>query len=176
MENRLTEQSPPEASGRSPETERRKSTPVLRRIRDSDLDALYALDGICFEPGIAYSRDEIRRFLCLPTARGFVLETGGTVVAFTIGHRPTHRRGSVVTLDVHPEHRRHGVGGMLLSRLIADLTNEGAREISLEVDVTNAGAIAFYERFGFRTVARLPGYYGCGRDAFEMTLRVASRP
>lgn len=170
----MTEPSHPESPARTPDTEHRKPAPCLRRIRESDLESLHTLDRICFEPGIAYSRDEIRRFLRLPTARGFVLERGGEVVAFTIGHRPSRRRGSVVTLDVHPDHRRHGDGGALLSRLIADLGSEGVREISLEVDVTNAGAIAFYERFGFRTVARLRGYYGPGRDAFEMALAVAS--
>jgi ribosomal protein S18 acetylase RimI-like enzyme len=38
----------------------------------------------------------------------------------------------------------------------------------LEVAVDNAVAIAFYERHGYRTVARLADYYGPGLDAWRM--------
>ncbi|HEY6221341.1 MAG TPA: GNAT family N-acetyltransferase [Candidatus Eisenbacteria bacterium] len=145
---------------------------ILRPVVNADLPQLFALDRICFEPGIAYSREEIRSFLALPTARGLALESGGTVVGFTIGYRPARRRGSVVTLDVHPDWRQRGAGRSLLSALVDRLERDGAREITLEVDVGNRRAIAFYERFGFRTVARLPGYYGAGRDANEMELRL----
>ena len=146
----------------------------LRPIDESDVDALHALDQLCFEPGIAYTRGEIRRFLGLPTARGLVLEDGARVVAFAIGYRPERRRGSVLTLDVHPEFRTRGVGKRLLSEIVVSLVRDGAREITLEVDVRNRGAIAFYERFGFRTIATLSDYYGPGRDAFEMAMPAAA--
>ena len=146
-----------------------------RPVRESDVDALHALDQICFEPGIAYSRGEIRRFLALPTARGIVLEDGPRVAAFAIGYRPGRTRGTVVTIDVHPVFRKRGIGFELLSALIERLTQDGARDIGLEVDVTNRGAIAFYERMGFRRGRTLPGYYGAGRDAYEMELATSSR-
>ena len=41
--------------------------PSLREILPSDFESLYRLDQICFEPGIAYSREELRRFLGIPT-------------------------------------------------------------------------------------------------------------
>jgi ribosomal-protein-alanine N-acetyltransferase len=43
----------------------------------------------------------------------------------------------------------------------------------LEVRAGNAAAIALYERFGFTTVGRRPGYYADGEDALVMCLRVS---
>ena len=141
-----------------------------RPVRDSDVEALWALDCLCFEPGISYSRAEIRRFLRLPTARAVAVDGDGGLAGFAIGYRPRPRRGVILTLDVHPGERRRGLGRDLLAHLIALLVEDGARELTLEVDVGNRGAIRFYERFGFRVVGRLAAYYGEGRDAFEMEM------
>ena len=40
----------------------------------------------------------------------------------------------------------------------------GLARIVLEVRADNAGARAFYQRLGYRTLERVPGYYG-GREA-----------
>jgi len=40
--------------------------------------------------------------------------------------------------------------------------------VRLETAVDNAAAIAFYERMGYKTVARLRDYYGAGLRAWEM--------
>ena len=146
---------------------------ALRPVRDSDLEALHALDQICFEAGISYSRAEIRRFLRLPSAQAVVADGDGRIAGFAIGYRPRPRRGAILTLDVHPEARRRGLGHELLSRLAALLAEDGARDLTLEVDVSNRGAIRFYERFGFRVVGRLADYYAPGRDAFEMEMPVS---
>jgi ribosomal-protein-alanine N-acetyltransferase len=148
----------------------------LRPVRESDLEALHALDQLCFEPGISYSRAEIRRFLRLPTSRAIVVDRGGRLAGFAIGYRPRPRRGAILTLDVDPVHRRLGLGRELLTALVALLVDDGARDLTLEVDVGNVGAIRFYERFGFRTLATLPDYYAPGRDAFEMAMAAPELP
>lgn len=128
---------------------------------------MYRLDQACFEPGISYSRAELRRFLRLPAADGVVCERGGTIAGFAIGYL-SDRAAHVVTLDVAGEHRRKGVGKALLGELLRRFGKAGAREARLEVAVENAGAIAFYEGLGFRRRRRIPDYYGSGRHAFEM--------
>jgi ribosomal-protein-alanine N-acetyltransferase len=146
------------------------SPTVLRDARIEDLEALYRLDAICFEPGIAYTRHDLRRFLRLQTARSAVAEIGGEVAGFALGHRPRQGVAHVLTLDVHPRFRRRGLGEALLREVLSRLGEDGATETRLEVDVTNSAAIAFYERFGFRTLRRLENYYAAGRPALEMGL------
>ena len=143
--------------------------PVLREARADDLPRLWELDRICFEPGIAYSRREIRRFLALPGARSVLAEAGGDLLGFALGYPDAPDVARVVTLDVHPDLRRHGLGRRLLRELLAGLASAGSARVLLEVDVRNSGAIEFYRREGFRETRRLASYYARGLDAFEMT-------
>ncbi len=128
---------------------------------------MYLLDQACFEPGIAYSRAELRRFLRLPAADGVVCERDGAIAGFAIGYL-SDRTAHIVTLDVAADHRREGIGKSLLGELLRRFAKTGAREARLEVAVENSGAIAFYEGLGFRRRRRIPDYYGSGRHAFEM--------
>jgi len=141
---------------------------MIRRARPGDLRRLWELDQICFEPGIAYSRAELRRFLDLPRAKCLVAESAGAIDGFAVGYSDPPDLARVVTLDVHPSARRRGLGKELLERLLAELGEAGAGRAVLEVDVRNTGAIAFYRRLGFSTMRRIPDYYGPGLDAFEM--------
>jgi ribosomal-protein-alanine N-acetyltransferase len=139
----------------------------LRATRARDLDALFALDQVCFEPDIAYTRGQLRDLLSRPHAVGLVAEVDGALAGFAIGHR-TGGRGHVVTLDVAGGRRRQGVGRELMRQLVERLESAGARLIRLEVDLRNAGAIRFYERLGFLETRTLRDYYGDGLDGLEM--------
>jgi [ribosomal protein S18]-alanine N-acetyltransferase len=86
-----------------------------------------------------------------------------------MGHPDPPDVARVVTLDVHPDFRRHGLGRRLLRELLARLVDAGSARVVLEVDVRNSGAIEFYRREGFRKTRRLRSYYGRGLDGFEMT-------
>jgi ribosomal-protein-alanine N-acetyltransferase len=141
---------------------------ALRDYRVSDFDALVALDRECFEPGIAYRPHEMRRFLGLASREAVVAQSGDEIAGFCIGHRTPPSVARIVTLDVSYLHRRMGVGRALLRETMSRLSLAGARETILEVDVRNAGAIAFYERLGFERTGRIPDYYGPGRPAYEM--------
>lgn len=49
----------------------------------------------------------------------------------------------------------------------------GVTRMQLETATTNVVAIDFYERLGYRKVARLPGYYGPGLHAWKMEKALA---
>jgi ribosomal-protein-alanine N-acetyltransferase len=142
--------------------------PALRDIRRSDLEGMYRLDHRCFEPGIAFTRAQIESFLGLESLEGVAAEAHGRLVGFAIGYLRRPTLAGVLTLDVDPAWRRKGVGRVLFTDLLERLQRSGATTIRLEVDVRNAGAIAFYRSFGFRRLGRIADYYGDGRDAFEM--------
>jgi ribosomal protein S18 acetylase RimI-like enzyme len=57
---------------------------------------------------------------------------------------------------VHETWRRRGVGEALLRHVLATFAARGAPAVELKVHSTNAGALALYERVGFRVVERLP--------------------
>ena len=70
----------------------------------------------------------------------------------------------VMNVAVDPDHRGRGVATMLLERLF-DLTADDARRgYTLEVRVSNEGAIKLYERLGFRSSGIRRGYYTDNRE------------
>ncbi|HYK42393.1 MAG TPA: GNAT family N-acetyltransferase [Thermoanaerobaculia bacterium] len=146
----------------------------MRDYRPGDFAKMVALDQQCFEPGIAYSPDEMRRFLRFSTREAVVVERDARITAFCIGYRSPARTGRILTIDVSASERRNGIGKMLLEEVAGRLSRAGARETVLEVDVTNEGAIRFYERLDFRRTARIADYYGVGRDAYEMVRRASA--
>ena len=89
--------------------------PLYREARPGDLDRLWRLDRLCFEPGIAYSRRELERFLELPDAACIVAEIGPILCGFALLYPEPSDVVHLVTLDVHPDWRRRGVGRHLLA-------------------------------------------------------------
>ena len=71
----------------------------------------------------------------------------------------------VQNLAVMPEKQRRGVASSLLTAALERLSAAGAKSVWLEVRESNQGAIAFYERHGFRRAGRRQGYYASPPDA-----------
>lgn len=67
-------------------------------------------------------------------------------------------------LAVRPDCRRRGIGRAVIAWLEEPALLAGIAAVFLEVRESNRGARAFYERLGYRTLARLPRYYQ-GREA-----------
>jgi ribosomal-protein-alanine N-acetyltransferase len=74
----------------------------------------------------------------------------------------------IMNVAVDPDHRRGGIGTALLERLFERVGDDHAR-YTLEVRRSNDGAIALYERFGFRVAGVRRRYYqDNGEDAYVM--------
>jgi ribosomal-protein-alanine N-acetyltransferase len=74
----------------------------------------------------------------------------------------------IMNVAVDPIHRRKGIATALLTDLIARIDDVQAR-YTLEVRESNVGAIALYERYGFRAAGRRRRYYqDNGEDAVIM--------
>lgn len=70
----------------------------------------------------------------------------------------------LLNLSVVPDMRRQGLGRALLLRFLGEAARLHAEFVFLEVRVSNAAAIALYERAGFERVARRAAYYPPGPD------------
>ena len=142
----------------------------IRAGAGEDFAALLAIDRGCFDDGVAYDADELEYAMGRPGAFTLVAESGRRIVGFLVAEAdPLPRRaGLLVTIDVIEDARGRGVGQALLERSEAILAESGIRRYRLQVETSNAAAIGFYTRRGFRKVRALRGYYGSGRDAYLM--------
>ena len=68
------------------------------------------------------------------------------------------RRARVISMWVDPAHRRAHVGTALIERLAAWAVERGLDELGLMVTSVNHGAMAFYQRLGFRMSGRTEPY------------------
>jgi [ribosomal protein S18]-alanine N-acetyltransferase len=146
---------------------------VIRDFKPEDFDTLWRMDQECFQPGIAYSRQELRAYI---RARGsFTLvavdEDQGKSEGFIVAHGgPT---GHIVTIDVVATARRAGVGSMLLRAAEKRLQGEGSRAVGLETAVDNSAALSFYKRHGYSVIRTWPRYYTNGVDALVLRKELA---
>jgi ribosomal-protein-alanine N-acetyltransferase len=70
----------------------------------------------------------------------------------------------VMNVAVDPDHRGRGIATMLLERLFELTADDAQRGYTLEVRVSNATAIALYERLGFTARGLRRGYYTDNRE------------
>jgi ribosomal-protein-alanine N-acetyltransferase len=71
----------------------------------------------------------------------------------------------ITAIAVDPNHRRLGLGRLLLLGLLQEGLQRGAAQATLEVSSSNQAARRLYEGCGFRTSGCRRGYYRNGDDA-----------
>lgn len=152
---------------------------VLRGYEPGDLDAMHALDCVCFERLFRFSRGAMRRFAEAKKARVVIAAIDSTLAGFCIVHieQAEHGRAAyIVTLDVAPDQRRKGVARSLLSEAERLSAEAGCTMMALHVFTGNAEAVKFYESVGFMRSHRVGGFYGGGLDALTYHKAIAADP
>lgn len=145
------------------------------RIRDfqpSDLPRLSEIDQSCFPPRIAYSREELGRFIAHRSSRTWVAEDDDRIVGFVVAGRQPVRVGHIITIDILEGYRRRGVGSELMS-VAENWARKAKLELMyLETAEDNLSAQKFYEGRGYRKVEKVEQYYGNGLAAWVMVKRL----
>lgn len=67
------------------------------------------------------------------------------------------RDGHIISIAVHPQHRRRGIGKKLLEKAI---DSYHLKKLWAEVRKSNEGAQTFYLRMGFQIIGVVANYYG----------------
>lgn len=143
----------------------------LREYNSSDLGTIFALDEVCFEAPFRFSKRAMQQFAEARNALTVVAENEATgeIEGFCIAHveRPGKGlRAYVVTLDVAPQYRRHGIAGQIIRRVEQQAVEADCDSMELHVSVDNEGAIAFYEAENYERSHVVKSFYGLGRHAY----------
>ena len=149
----------------------------VRQYRPEDFSRLLEIDQSCFVEGIAYSKEEMRYFLGIPTAISLVGLQDNEIMGFVITDRFRPRRasrsvGKIITIDVAPPAQHSGLGTLLMSAAESELKKEGCDYVSLEVAVDNDPALTFYKKHGYSVLKVLPRYYLDSIDGLLMGKRL----
>ena len=134
----------------------------LRRLEDQDLDVIEAIEQESYPT--PWSRSMFDAELRKPSslAIGAFTETGDLVgYAFVSRYVDAWH---VMNVAVAVAFRRRGIASALLERLFSVTATDPRRGYTLEVRVSNTGAIRLYEQLGFEARGLRRGYYTDNRE------------
>ncbi len=135
----------------------------IRPVRTKDLDEVSSLEKLCFkDPYPPYFLSQLAE----ANPETFLVAISREMV---VGYAVIDRwsdHNHLVSIAIHPDVRKRGVGHKLLVSLEERLDND--RPVKLEVRKSNTMAIQFYLNRGYRETGFLERYYSDGEDAVSM--------
>jgi GNAT superfamily N-acetyltransferase len=125
---------------------------AMRRARISDIAGIQRVRGAVRENRLVSTviRDDDVRDAIERTGRGWVVESGGEVIAFAIGNA---ENGNVWALFVDPAHERRGHGRRLHDTMVAWLWSRGLDRLWLTTG-PRTRAQRFYEAAGWQLAGK----------------------
>ena len=155
----------------------------IRAAGPEDLDAVTAVEAVCFPPEEAAGREAFRLRLQQFPERFFVAQCGGRIIGLvngcasnrplicdsmfeTGGHDPLGSNQMIFGLAVLPEYQRQGIGAALLRHMIAFARSRGMRSVVLTCKEQKLG---YYAGFGFENRGVSESVHG-GACWYDMVL------
>jgi ribosomal-protein-alanine N-acetyltransferase len=143
----------------------------LRNLDADDIDALEQIEQVAY--AAPWSRSMFATEVAKPTSHSIgAFRPDGELLGYLILSRYVDA-WHVMNVAVHPESRRQGVATALLRRMLEETADDPARGYTLEVRVSNTGAVKLYESFGFEIQGVRKGYYLDNREDALIMWRAA---
>jgi ribosomal-protein-alanine N-acetyltransferase len=143
----------------------------VRPIRQCDIDRILEIETASFGKD-AYDRNLFAEYTLKCGSLFLVAVRGNKVIAYSITAAFTNRTGKtaeLVSVAVDPTHRGRGAASALMDSTLRRLHRRGVTRLRLMVKVTNRRALKFYQKYGFRRIRRVAGYYEDGTDGFALS-------
>ena len=138
-------------------------TVSIQKAGFSDLDHAVRLDKAAFAED-SWGLLDFVYILNDPHSFSFSAFIGNEFAGFASVERNLQDNEAwLTTIAVHSQHRRSGIGTVLLEQCEKAAGN---LPVFLTVDAENPEAIRFYENRGYRRIGLQPGYYLSGHDAY----------
>jgi ribosomal-protein-alanine N-acetyltransferase len=139
----------------------------IRQAKVEDLDKIYELETLCFKD--PYPKNLLYILFSLYPELFLVTETGNKIVGYVSGLVRRDGYGHIVSICIHPDYRRKGLGTAMMYTIEKILKETfGVCRYRLEVRVSNEVAIKLYHKLGYRIVKTIPKYYLDNEDAYLM--------
>ena len=138
----------------------------IRNVKESDLEKVYEIERISFKEPYTKTLLLIYSKICNDTF--LVLEDTNEILGYIIGLVKWRILGHIISLAIHPKHRRKGYAKVLINELLKRFKKHGVKVVRLEVRVSNKHAINLYLKIGFKIAYTLKNFYLDGEDAYVM--------
>lgn len=139
----------------------------FRELTKDDVPRMHELEKLCFT--LPWSEDMLSEEM---DDNPFALYIGAFCERILIGYLGIWRildEAHMTNLAVHPDHRRQGIAKALINRMKKTMTQNGVKNMTLEVRESNEAARNLYRSMGFEDAGRRKRYYSDnGEDALIM--------
>lgn len=139
-----------------------------------ELREMVELERLCFPSCESYDLRSLRMFVSLNGAgllrlRETLPDGRRLLAAF---HLFDCLASELITLDIHPDYRRRGIGLALVSESMARLREFGHDRVRCQIGISNEASLELHRRLGFGIRRLLRDYYGHGRHAYLLTAKL----
>ena len=134
----------------------RDCPPQCMLLGPNDVDGVMELERLCFRT--RWTREQFLLGLERGAFRIFGIRREGGLRAY-VAFSLIAGEMEVMNIATHPDHRRRGLGALLLGKALAVCQGEKAEQCFLEVRRSNHAAIDLYRKFGFIRVGERKNYY-----------------
>jgi ribosomal-protein-alanine N-acetyltransferase len=142
--------------------------------RAADAREIAEMSRDLIEQGLTWSwtAARVQHFISGPESSVVVARREQRIAAFAIMHFGDDV-AHLNLLAVAPEHRRQGLGSLLMDWLTRTAVEAGVFRINLELRTQNEPARVFYGRLGFDQLGVVQGYYQGREAALRMSRHLA---
>jgi len=152
----------------------------LRKFAADDLQSVMQINRVCLPENYTdfFFVDLHERF----PETFIVAEEDGRIVGYVMcrvevglsnfGLGGLMKKGHIVSVAVLPQSRRKGVAQALINQAIEGMHYYKAKQMYLEVRVTNDAAISLYKKMGFEVSRTIHEYYSDSEDAYVMSKKL----
>ncbi|MBN1902625.1 GNAT family N-acetyltransferase [Candidatus Sumerlaeota bacterium] len=137
------------------------------KLTRKEIKDMVALDALCFDPPINYVFRDLAIYTGVKNAVLIREYEGERLIAFCLGDADS---GNIITIDVHPDFRRRGLGRKLLKTILDEFKSRKTSFAISQIALDNLPSIKLHQDFGFEIRQILHEYYADGKSAYELVL------
>ena len=140
---------------------------IIEEMNEADIDRFAEIDQKCFT--VPWSRKAFEDEFKNSIAVYFAARNGDECIGYA-GFWNVSGEGDITNVAVVEEHRRSGVGSMLIEAVLEKAKQLNIDIMTLEVRQSNYKAQGLYKKYGFEVIGTRKRYYSDNNeDALIMT-------
>lgn len=132
---------------------------IIRKATEEDISKIAQLDILCFSS--PWSESAFEHEIKENSLAFYIvaeIESTGQIIGYA-GLWIINDEGHITNVAVDPKYRRKKLGFSIVKVLTSEAEKAGAKSFTLEVRLSNLGAIEMYEKSGFIKIGVRKGYY-----------------
>lgn len=143
---------------------------MLSPVKRCDIPVIAQAERLYFN-GEGWNESMLESAFASGNFAGYKIEEDGKLLAY-LGFTYSPFDAEIVFVAADCSHRRKGYAQKLIAECISFCKEKSLENVFLEVRASNFGAIALYQKSGFKKIGERKNYYPDGESCINMALSI----